>query len=130
MSMNDTLAAMLSMMCNAERVGKKELLVKPVSKVMQSVLELLKEQKYIAGYTLNRDAKGNYLTVSLAGNINKCGPIKPRHALQKNAYEKFEKRYLIANNFGILIVSTPHGMMTHNDAKKKGIGGRLIAYCY
>ena len=68
--------------------------------------------------------------VELEGNINKCGVIKPRHAVKKDEFEKFEKRYLPAKNFGILIVTTPEGIMTHYEAKERGIGGRLLAYMY
>ena len=62
--------------------------------------------------------------------INKCGVIRPRYNPKKDAYEKFEKRYLPAKDVGIIFVSTTQGIMPHYDAKKKGIGGRLIAYCY
>ena len=64
------------------------------------------------------------------GNLNKCGAIKPRYSVRKDGFEKFEKRYLPAKDFGIIFVSTPKGIMTHNGAKKKGLGGKLIAYCY
>ena len=40
------------------------------------------------------------------------------------------ERYLPAKNFGILIVTTPEGIMTHREAKERGIGGRLLAYMY
>jgi len=45
-------------------------------------------------------------------------------------YEKWEKRFLPAFDFGLLIVSTSQGVMTHKEAREKGIGGRLIAYVY
>ena len=44
--------------------------------------------------------------------------------------EKYEKRYLPAKQFGILIISTPKGLMTHVQAMDKKTGGKLIAYCY
>ncbi|MEM3026452.1 MAG: 30S ribosomal protein S8, partial [Thermoproteota archaeon] len=43
---------------------------------------------------------------------------------------KFEKMFLPAFNVGLLIVSTPQGLMTHSEAKSRKIGGRLIAYVY
>ena len=64
------------------------------------------------------------------GNINKCGSIKPRYNIKKEDYEKFEKRYLPAKDFGFLIVSTSKGVMSHMEAKEKNIGGRLLAYFY
>ena len=45
-------------------------------------------------------------------------------------YEKYEKRFLPAKGFGILIVSTPKGLMTHEEARKKKLGGVLIVYVY
>ena len=66
----------------------------------------------------------------MLGTINKCGVIKPRLGVKKNNFEKFEKRYLPSKDFGFLIVSTSKGLMVHNEAKEKGVGGNLIAYCY
>ena len=76
-----------------------------------------------------RKSSGKFI-VELEGNINKCGVIKPRHAVKKDEFEKFEKRFLPAKNFGILIVTTPEGIITHYEAKERGIGGRLLAYMY
>ena len=50
--------------------------------------------------------------------------------MSKEEYEKFEKRYLPAKGFGIIIVSTPKGLMIHKEAISKVTGGKLIAYCY
>ena len=130
MSMNDTLSAALSHMLNSERSVKHECMIKPVSKTIKNVLELLKKYKYIKGYKEIKDSKGNYFIISLSGQINKCGAIKPRHAVKHDCYEKYEKRYLLAKGFGMLIVSTPQGIMTHEDAKSNRLGGKLLAYCY
>ena len=60
----------------------------------------------------------------------KCGAIKPNFSVKKDGFEKFEKRYLPAKDFGVLIVSTSQGIMTHVEAKEKKLGGKLIAYVY
>ena len=130
MSLNDTLSSAMSKLLNFERVGKKECIVKPMSKVLKKVLDILNEEGYVGKYEEISDGRGNYLKVSLLGNINKCGPIKPRFSVTFEDYEKFEKRYLPSKAFGVLIVSTSQGMMTHYKAKEKKIGGRLIAFCY
>ena len=130
MSMNDTLASALSTILNSDRVGKHECMIRPVSKTTKQVLDLLKEHKYIDGYKEIQHSSGSYLVVSLNGQINKCGSIRPRHSVKSDAFEKYEKQYLIARNFGLLIVSTSQGMMTHADAKNKNLGGKLIACCY
>ena len=45
-------------------------------------------------------------------------------------FEKYEKRYRPSRDMGIMIVSTVEGMVAHDKAKEKKIGGKLIAYCY
>jgi len=128
--LNDPLANALSAILNAEKIGKKECLIRPSSKIIKTILKIMNENSYIGSFEESINAKGNLLKVNLIGNINKCGAIKPRYSIKKDDYEKFEKRYLPAKDFGIIIVSTPQGVTTHNEAKKKGIGGRLLAYCY
>nr|MBA4404933.1 30S ribosomal protein S8 [Nanoarchaeum sp.] len=130
MSMNDTLANAMSQILNAEKVGKTECDIKNVSKIIKIIMEILKENDYIGDYVVTSNVKGEYINVKLLGKINKCGAIKPRFPVKLDEYEKFEKRYLPANDFGIMIVSTSKGMMTHNKAIDQKLGGKLIAYCY
>lgn len=128
--LNDTLATALSAILNREKIGKKECIIRPSSKIIKVVLKVMNENNYIGSFEEVVTAKGNLLKVNLIGNINKCGAIKPRYSVKKDEYEKFEKRYLPAKDFGIIFVSTSKGIMTHIEAKKKGLGGRLLAYCY
>lgn len=130
MSLNDTLSTAMSKILNFEKVGKKECVIKPTSKVIKKVLDILNAEGYIGKYEEVEDGKGNYLKVNLLSNINKCGPIKPRFSVALDNFEKFEKRFLPSKDFGVLIVSTSQGLMTHYQAKEKKIGGRLVAYCY
>ena len=128
--LNDTLANTMSFMLNNELVGKSDCLIKPVSKVIKDVLRVMKENNYIGDFKEFEDSRGNYIKISLIGNINKCGVIKPKYSVKSKEFEKFERRYLPAKDVGILFVSTPRGIMTHYDAKSKKTGGRLLAYCY
>jgi len=128
--LNDPLANALSIILNKENARIKECIIKPSSKVIKEVLKIMKDNYYIGEFEEIKDAKGNMLSVQLLNKINKCGVIKPRFSVKKEGYEKFEKRFLAAKNFGILIVSTPQGIMINDEAKKKEIGGKLLAYCY
>jgi small subunit ribosomal protein S8 len=130
MSLNDPLSNLLSQIRNYEEAGKKELITRSNSKIIRKVLAIMQEHKYLGGFEEIKDSKGDLLKIYLLGNINKTGVIKPRFSVKKETYEKFEKRFLPAKDFGILIVSTPQGMMVHTEAKKKSLGGRLISYCY
>ena len=130
MSMNDTLAAAMSKLMNCERIGKNTCIINPVSKTIKIVFDIMKKEGYIGDYNVTEDGKGGILEINLLGRINKCGVIKPRYPCKLDEYKKFEQRYLIAHNFGVLIVSTSQGMMTQHKAKEKSLGGRLVAYCY
>lgn len=128
--LNDPLANVMSLILNNELIGKSECLIKPVSKVVKEVLKVMKENNYVGDFKEVEDSRGNYIKLSLIGNINKCGVIKPRYSVKSNEFEKFEKRYLPAKDVGILFVSTPRGIMAHYDAESKKTGGRFLAYCY
>lgn len=130
MSLNDPLANMLSQVFNCEKTGKDLCTVKPFSKTMRKVLDIMNENMYIGSYDIIDDGKGGFLKINLLGKINSCGVIKPRFAVLKTDIEKFEKRFLPAKNFGILIISTNKGIITNKEATKKNLGGRLLAYCY
>lgn len=128
--LNDPLANTMSLILNSESIGKRECLIKPVSKLIKELFGVMKERGYIEGFKEFEDSRGNYIKLSLIGNINKCGTIKPRYSVKSNEFEKFERRYLPAKGIGILFVSTPRGIMAHYEAKAKKTGGRLLAYCY
>lgn len=130
MTMNDTVSAAISKIANAEKAGKEEVFIRTSSNILKRTLDLLRDLQYVGEYIEVNDSHGQRLTLKLIGQINEIGPIKPRYAVQVGDYEKYEKRYLAAKDFGVLIVSTSKGLMTHKDAKKQGIGGKLIAYCY
>lgn len=128
--LNDTLANVLSVINNSEQRGIKQCMIKPSSKLITRVLEIMNSRLYIGSFRVIEDGKGDVVEISMIGAINKCGAIKPRFSVNVGSYERFEKRFLPAKDFGILILSTPSGIMTHTDAKARGIGGKLLAYCY
>jgi small subunit ribosomal protein S8 len=130
MSLNDPLANALSLILNSEKTKRTECFIKPISQIIKSTLKVMNDGGFVGSIEEVEDGKGNFIKLNLLGAVNKCGAIKPRYAVKKNEYEKFEKRYLPAKDFGLIIVSTPSGVMNHTEAKKKGLGGRLLAYCY
>lgn len=126
----DTLSNALSKILNAEKVGKKEIIINPTSKVIEKILEIFNEKGYVGIFEKTPGSAAPYLKLNLLGNINKCGSIRPNFSVTKLEFEKFEKRFLPAKGFGILIVSTSQGIMTHEEAFEKGIGGKLLAFVY
>ena len=97
----------------------------------KSVLKVMNEEGYVGTFEEIVEENGHKtLVLNLIGNINKCGVIKPRFSVKVSDIQKFEERYLIAKDMGIIIISTSQGLMTHIKAKERNLGGKLIAYCY
>ncbi|MCC6003355.1 MAG: 30S ribosomal protein S8 [Thermofilum sp.] len=128
--MFDTLANALATIMNNEVRGKSECIIYPSSKLIVSVLSTMKKAGYIGDYELIDDGKGGKIVVKLLGRINKVGVIKPRFPVKRDEYEAWEREYLPSREIGLLIVSTSQGVMSHIEAKQKGLGGVLIAYVY
>lgn len=129
----DVLANALSAIQNAEMRAKKEVVLWPASKLTLNVLKVLQREGYIGEFEYIDDGRWGKIKVQLLGRINKIGVIKPRYPVKLRELEEFPewlKRYLPAYNIGIIIVSTPHGVLSHKEAVAKRTGGVLLAYCY
>jgi len=129
MASNDPLSDALSKINNAVKALNKTVTLKK-SKQLLSVLSLLKEQKYIGSFELIEDGKQGQVKVNLLGSINECRIIKPRYPVKLSELERYEKRFLPAKDFGVLIISTNKGLLTQKQAKEQNEGGALVAYCY
>ncbi len=130
MALNDPLANALSLIDIHEKHGKDTCRIKPASAIIKTVLTILQQGGYVGAFKEMKDSKGDWLKLDLIGNINKVSVIKPRFSVTRGEFEKYEKRFLPARNIGHMIISTSAGIMTHHEAKKKNLGGRLLAYCY
>jgi len=130
MSLNDPLADALSHIKNTERVGKMECTIKPASKLIGNVLSVMKEGGYIDEFEFVEDGKAGLFKVQLRGKINDCNAIKPRFYVRMKEYEDWEKRLLPARDFGLLILTTSKGVMSHEKAIENGVGGQLLAFVY
>lgn len=128
--LQDPLNDALVQIRNAEKVGKKDVFVRPASQLIGRVLTVMQEQGYLGPFEFLEDQRGGSYRVQLLGRINSCGVIKPRYAVKRVEFEKWEARYLPAQDFGALILSTTNGVVSQYQAKELQTGGRLLAYVY
>ncbi|MCJ7444737.1 MAG: 30S ribosomal protein S8 [Methanotrichaceae archaeon] len=126
----DPLADAMSIIKNAESVGKPKCIIHPASKIIGRTLKVMADSGYIGEFEFIDDGKSGMFKVKLLGRMNCCGVIKPRFAAKVNELEKWEKRFLPARDLGLLILSTNNGVLAHNQARSIGIGGQLLAYVY
>ncbi|HEQ79248.1 MAG TPA: 30S ribosomal protein S8 [Euryarchaeota archaeon] len=127
---HDPLNDAMSIIKNAELAGKGFCTITPTSKLIGGVLKVMVEKDYIESFELVEDNRSGLFNVKLKGNINNCGVIRPRFAVKRGSLEKFEARFLPAQDFGVLILTTTRGVLSHGEARKQGVGGKLLAYVY
>ncbi len=127
--LHDPLADMLSTIKNAERIGNKECVTR-ASKVIKDVLKVMQEHDYMGAFEFIDDTRGGKFRIELKGKIIDCNVIKPRFSVKVDEFEKFEKRFLPARGFGLLILTTPKGVMDHKKARQLRTGGKLLAFVY
>lgn len=129
MMRHDLLSDVLYVINNAEQIGKESCTV-PSSELVKSVLKIMQKSGFIGSFEFVDDGKSGKIQIDLVGRINVTRSIKPRFSVKKDSYEKWESRYLPAKGFGILIVSTPKGVVDQKEAEKLGTGGKLLCYVY
>ncbi len=127
---HDTLSDALSTINNAARNEQETAIIEPATKLTKKVLIQLQQLGYIGVFELVEDGKGGKFKVEVLETVNECKPVKPNFSVQNDEYVKWEKRYLPAQDFGHLLVTTSHGIKTHKEAQQEGVGGILLGYVY
>ncbi len=131
MVMTDPIADMLTRIRNANQM-KKQTVDMPVSKLKQQVLELLREEGYIANVSLVKSKPVNLLRVTLKYMQNER-VVKGLKRISKpglRVYAKHGDMPKVLNGLGIAIVSTSRGIMTDRECRKQEIGGEILAYVW
>ncbi len=127
---HDLLNDALVQLRHADQQGRAKVEIHPANGLIGEVLRIFREHQYIADFAFHPDGQGGKFEVTLARRINSCGVIKPRFAVRGRELERFEARFLPAQDFGLLILSTNQGVLGHSKARELGLGGRLLAYVY
>jgi len=130
LTQTDPLADAVTTLVNNELRNRRECLIGRASKLIGNVLRVMQKYGYIGEFEFIDDGRSGKFQVQLLGRINKCGVVKPRHSVKVDEIESFENRYLPSRDIGLLIVSTPKGVISHREAKAANVGGKLLAYVY
>jgi len=126
----DVLSNGLTTILNNELRNKRECVISPASKLLGKVLRVMQLNGYLGEFEFIDDGRSGKFKVQLLGRINKCGVIRPRFAVKVEEIEDWEKKFLPSREMGLLIISTPNGVLSHKEAKEKRVGGRLLAFVY
>ena len=127
---HDPLNDIINSIKNASRTGKRVIEAEPAARLIGRVLKVMQDYNYLKSFEVVDENRGGKFRIVLSDTINNCGVIKPRLPVKQMNLQRYESSYLPAQDFGILILTTTKGVMSHIEARKQGLGGKLLAYVY
>lgn len=120
----------LNAMVNAEKAGKRQVLVRPSSKVVIRFLQVMQKHGYIGDFEIVDDHRAGKIVVNLIGRLNKCGVISPRFDVAIGDLEQLASDLLPSRQFGHVVLTTPYGIMDHEEARRKHTGGKILGFFF
>ena len=129
---NDPIADMLTRIRNANQMRYVEVEV-PASKIKMEIARILKDEGFIADYSVKKNAVQNMIVLNLKYGKNKERVITGLKRISKpglRVYAKAHEVPRVLNGLGIAIVSTSKGVMTDKEARKESLGGEVLAYIW
>ena len=128
MALTDPIADGLTRIRNANRV-KKERLDMPASALMTQILKILKQEKFIYDYRLIEDKKQGVLRVYLKKASEPIRQIKRIIRISRpglRIYTKKESIPTVLDGLGVCVLSTPQGVLSGEEAKRRNVGGEVL----
>ena len=127
MSLSDPIGDMLARIKNAQMRSQKKVEL-PSSKFKCKIAEVLKDEGFIINFETNEISDKPILTIELKYNLGNpvINTIERVSKPGRRIFSSAESLPKINNGLGIAIVSTPQGVMTDVDARKKKLGGEII----
>ncbi|KAL8867489.1 MAG: hypothetical protein Q9174_005632, partial [Haloplaca sp. 1 TL-2023] len=109
---------------NAEKAGKRQVLIRPSSKVIVRFLNVMQKHGYIGEFEEVDDHRSGKIVIQLNGRINKTGVISPRYNVRIGDFEKWVVKLLPSRQFGYIVLTTSAGIMDHEEARRKHVAGK------
>merc|ERR1712039_504913 len=113
----NVLADALKTILNAERRGRRQVLLRPASKV-------------VVKFEVIDDHRSCKIVVELFGRLNKCGVISPRFDLTLGKLEAWCSNILPSRHFGKIILTTTYGILDQEECIKRKTGGKILGFFY
>lgn len=131
MSMSDPIADMLTRIRNAQMVEKKEVNI-PASNLKSAIASVMQQEGYIESFSVDGEKAAKTLKIKLKYFENKP-VIDTLQRISKpslRVYAASTEMPSVMNGLGIVIVSTPKGVMTGQSATTQNVGGEVLCSVY
>ena len=132
MHITDPIADMLTRVRNANSAGHDTVSM-PTSKKLVDIARIMKEEGYITDYVIEPNTPRDTLTITLKYGKKKARTIRGIRRISKpglRIYAGKDDLPRVLGGLGTAVISTSQGVMADRDARKKGIGGEVIAYIW
>ncbi len=129
MSMSDPIADLLTRIRNAQMVAKATVSV-PSSKVKVAIVQVLKDEGYIDGFSVKTEAGKAELEIALKYYAGRpvIARIERVSRPGLRVYRGTGALPQVQNGLGVAIITTPSGVMTDRKARATGVGGEVLCY--
>ncbi len=128
MSVNDPISDMLTRVRNAGMARQTETTM-PSTKILVAIAKVLRDEGYIEEFRVVEKRPQNQLVISLRYGPDKRHTIKEIKRVSKpglRVYAGKDEIPRVRSGLGIAIVSTPEGVLTGYEARRRGIGGEVL----
>ncbi|XP_036599899.1 40S ribosomal protein S15a-like [Trichosurus vulpecula] len=115
---------------NAQKRGKRRVLIRPRSKVVVQFLTVMMKRGYIGEFEIIDDHRAGKTVVNLTGRLNKCGAISPRFDVQLKDLEKWQNNVLPSRQFGFIVLTTSADITDHEEARRNHTGGKIPGFFF
>lgn len=132
MTMTDPVADMLTRLRNANAARHDDLTM-PSSKLKAGIAEILKQEGYIRDYVVEPTKPQATLRIALNRTRRGKGALTDLKRVSRPGLRVYADKTEIPRvlgGLGIAVVSTSSGLMTDREARKRGIGGEVMAYVW
>ncbi|MEJ4112833.1 30S ribosomal protein S8 [Corynebacterium kroppenstedtii] len=132
MTMTDPIADMLSRVRNASN-AYHDTVSMPSSKLKAHIAEILKQEGYIADFTVEDAKVGKTLTIELKYGSTRQRSLSGVRRVSSpglRVYAKSTNLPQVLGGLGVAIISTSQGLLTDRQASEKGVGGEVLAYVW
>ena len=132
MSMTDPIADLLTRIRNAQKAGHESVTI-PRSKIKLGIVAILKNEGFVEGYVENDEGPQGHLKVFLRYNQKQGGVIRGLKRISKpgrRVYVGKKDIPRVRDGLGLVILTTPRGLLTDLQARQAGVGGEVVCHVW